>query len=97
MGKHWPWLMEMHLFYFETDTTMQLLDKAGFNILRTEKYVHYVSIHYLAGKIIAILPDWLDKPLNIARSVMPKKIMIPISFGDIKLYICKKEKPVGSM
>ena len=97
MGKHWPWLMEMHLFYYKTDTTVQLLNKAGFNILRTEKYIHYVSIHYLVGKIIAILPDWLEKPFNIARSVMPQKIMIPISFGDIKLYICKKEKPIGSM
>ena len=97
MGKHWPWLMGMHLFYFENNTTMHLLDKAGFNILITEKYVHYVSIHYLAGKLIAILPDWLEKPLNIARSVTSRNIMIPISFGDIKLYICKKKKPVRSL
>ena len=96
MGKHWPWLMEMHLFYYKTDTIVQLLNKAGFNILKTGKYIHYVSIHYLLGKIIAILPDCLEKPLNIARSVTPQKIMIPISFGDIKLYICKKDKPAIS-
>ena len=47
--------------------------------------------------MIAILPNWLEKPLNIARNVTSKKIMIPISFGDIKLYICKKEKIVSSM
>jgi len=92
MGKHWPWLMEMHLFYYKTDTTEQLLNKAGFKILKSEKYKHYVSIHYLAGKIIAILPSWLEKTLSIARRAMPQKIMIPISFGDIKLYICEKEK-----
>ena len=92
MGKHWPWLMEMHLFYYKTDTTEQLLNKAGFKILGAEKYKHYVSIHYLAGKIIAILPSWLEKTLSIARRAMPQKIMIPISFGDIKLYICEKEK-----
>jgi len=97
MGKHWPWLMEMHLFYYKTDTTEQLLNKAGIKILATEKYIHYVSIHYLVGKIIAILPGWLEKPLNIARSAMPQKIMIPISFGDIKLYICEKEKSIGRM
>ena len=65
-------------------------------MLRTEKYIHYVSIHYLVKKTIAILPDWLEIPLNIARIVMPQKMLIPISFGDIKLYICKKEKPVVS-
>jgi len=97
MGKHWPLLMEMHLFYYKTDTTEQLLNKAGIKILATEKYIHYVSIHYLVGKIIAILPGWLEKPLNIARSAMPQKIMIPISFGDIKLYICEKEKSIGRM
>jgi len=46
----------------------------------------------LAGKIIAILPSCLEKTLSIARRAMPQKIMIPISFGDIKLYICEKEK-----
>jgi hypothetical protein len=49
------------------------------------------------GKIIAILPDWIGKPLNVARSAMPQKIMIPISFGDIKLYICEKEKSIDRM
>ena len=97
MGKHWPWLMEMHLFYYKTDTTEQLLNKAGFKILGSEKYTHYVSIHYLVGKIIAILPGWLERPLNIARSAMPQKIMIPISFGDIKLYIFEKEISIGRM
>ena len=91
MGKHWPWLMEMHLFYYKTDTTEQLLNKAGFNILRTEKYIHYVSIQYLFRKIIAILPEWLEITLNIVKVAMPQKIMVPISFGDIKLYICEKQ------
>ena len=97
MGKHWPWLMEMHLFYYKTDTTEQLLNKAGFKILESEKYVHYVSIHYLVGKIIAILPSWLEKTLSILRRAIPQKIMIPISFGDIKLYICEKEKQISGM
>ena len=95
MGKHWPWLMDMHLFYFKSDTTEQLLNKAGFKIIESEKYIHYVSIHYLFGKIIAILPGWLEKPLNFARNALSQKIVIPISFGDIKLYICEKENSVN--
>ena len=92
MGKHWPWLMEMHLFYYKSDTTEQLLNKAGFKIIESEKYIHYVSIHYLFGKIIAILPEWLEKPLNFVSDALPQKIVIPISFGDIKLYIWRKRK-----
>ena len=60
----------------------------------SKKYKHYVSIHYLAGKKIAILASWLEKTLNVARSTMPQKIMIPISFGGIKLYVCEKEKQI---
>ena len=52
--------------------------------------ITYVSIHYLFGKIIAILPKWLEKPLDYFSSFLPQKIVIPISFGDIKLYICEK-------
>jgi hypothetical protein len=49
----------------------------------------------LFGKIIAILPEWLEKPLNFVSDALPQKIVIPISFGDIKLYICEKEKSVN--
>jgi len=87
--------MEMHLFYYKSDTTEQLLNKAGFKIIESEKYIHYVSIHYLFEKIIAILPEWLEKPLNFVSDALPQKIVIPISFGDIKLYICEKEKSVN--
>jgi len=90
MGKHWPWLMEMHLFYYKNDTIEQLLNKAGFKIIESEKYVHYISINYLSGKIIAILPKSLEKFLKFAINTLSQKILIPISFGDIKLYICKK-------
>ena len=86
--------MEMHLFYFKSDTTEQLLNKAGFKIIDSDKYIHYVSIHYFFGKIIAMLPEWLEKPLSYVNNVLPQKVVFPISFGDIKLYICQKEQSV---
>ena len=59
----------------------------------SKKYKHYVSIHYLAGQIIAIFASWLEKHLMLQEALCRKKI-IPISFGDIKLYICEKEKQI---
>ena len=91
MGKHWPWLMDMHLFYFNSNTTEQFLNRAGFKIIRVEKYVHYISIQYLAEKINAILPYGLGNPFYFIRKVMPQHLLVPFSFGDIKLYICVKE------
>ena len=91
MGKRWPWLMDMHLFYFNSNTTEQFLNKAGFKIIRVERYVHYISIQYFAEKINAILPYGLGSPFYFIRKVMPQYLLVPFSFGDIKLYICVKE------
>ncbi len=90
MGKYWPWLMEMHLFYFSSNTTEQFLNRAGFKIIKAENYVHYVSVPYLLEKFNAILPNWLGAPLNRIRKILPKQLLLPFSFGDIKIYICEK-------
>jgi len=91
MGKRWPWLMEMHLFYFNSNTTEQFLSRAGFKIIRAERYVHYMSIPYLAEKINAILPYGLGSPFYLIRKLLPQHLFVPFSFGDIKLYICVKD------
>jgi len=91
MGKRWPWLMDMHLFYFNSNTTEQFLNRTGFKIIKTERYVHYISIPYLAEKIHAILPYWIGSTFNLIIKVLPKNLLVPFSFGDIKLYICVKE------
>jgi len=91
MGKRWPWLMDMHLFYFNSKTTEQFLNRAGFKIIRSERYVHYISIPYLAEKINAILPYGLGRPFYLIGKVLPQHLLVPFSFGDIKLYICVKE------
>ncbi len=92
MGKHWPWLMDMHLFYFNRNTTEQFLNRAGFKIVRAHRHVHYISIQYFAEKINAILPYKLGSPFYFIRKVMPQNLLVPFSFGDIKIYICVKEQ-----
>jgi len=81
----------MHLFYFNSNTTEQFLNRAGFKIIRAERYVHYISIPYLAEKINAILPWGLGRPFYLIRKVVPQQLLVPFSLGDIKLYICLKE------
>jgi len=91
MGNYWPWLMDMHLFYFNSNTTEQLLNKTGFKIIKVESYVHYISVPYLAEKINAILPFGLGSPFYLIRKVFPQQLLVPFSFGDIKIYICVKK------
>ncbi|HSP81178.1 MAG TPA: class I SAM-dependent methyltransferase, partial [Myxococcaceae bacterium] len=42
MGARWPWLMDMHLFYFSRATLTMLLEEAGFRVVDEGNYTHVV-------------------------------------------------------
>lgn len=89
-GKYWPWLMDMHIFYFSPDVLKQMFEKAGFELIHTDKYVHYATLKYLFKKISSIHFFGIHHIASIFVPLMPKSFMLPISFGDIKLYIARK-------
>ena len=90
MGSKWPWFMDMHLFYFENNTLKNMLRSEGLEIINTQNYVHYASLQYLGGKIKKILPKFITIPFSKLLSILPSSLVLPFSFGDIKLYVCKK-------
>lgn len=92
-GKRWPWLMDMHLFYFTPDVLKQMFEKAGFEVIYTGRYVHYVTLRYLFKKLSAIPVFGLNRIISIFVPLMPKSILLPISFGDIKLFVARKRMP----
>ncbi|GAB5450429.1 MAG: hypothetical protein Hals2KO_07570 [Halioglobus sp.] len=87
----WPWLINMHLFYFDRATLEDLLDRAGFTLVHTGPYVHYARANYVYSKGLYILPGFLRAPLAIFARLIPDRIMLPISFGDIKLFVARKK------
>lgn len=89
MGRRWPWIMEMHLFYFDSAVLQQMLQDAGFDVIYVEPYCHYASLRYIYQKICAALPKSLGTALLIGNKLIPEWV-VPINFGDIKLYVCKK-------
>jgi dolichol-phosphate mannosyltransferase len=97
-GKHWPWLMDMHLFYFTETTIRNVLAETGFEIVESMKYCHIVTFEYLLGKL-----GTLGVPLvgGLAPTVSKfdwSRTEIPFRFGDIKLFVCRKieDAPVRS-
>jgi SAM-dependent methyltransferase len=51
MGRRWPWLMKMHLYYFDRPSIRRYLDLAGFDVLEIRTYRHVVSLNYLRYKL----------------------------------------------
>jgi 2-polyprenyl-3-methyl-5-hydroxy-6-metoxy-1,4-benzoquinol methylase len=89
-GRRWPWLMDMHLFYFSPDLLAQMFEKAGFELVHVDKYVHYATLKYLFRKIGSLPLYGFDKIISLFIPVIPSSIMVPVSFGDIKLFIGRK-------
>lgn len=87
----WPWLMNMHLFYFDHSTVEDLLNRAGFSLVHSDSYVHYARAGYVYTRGLHVLPEFLRRPLSLFGKLIPENLMLPISFGDIKLFIAHKK------
>jgi dolichol-phosphate mannosyltransferase len=90
-GHRWPWLMDMHLHYFDRHVIKDLLSRAGLDLIRVESYTHYARVAYAVRGVARLLPKWMEGPLNGLAHIFPAKLMLPITFGDIKLYIARKK------
>lgn len=92
LGKNWPWIMPMHLYYFDSKGLEVMFKDAGFKITAIKSYRHYASIRYIYQKLCYIFPERITNLLLKLEKVIPN-IIIPVTLGDIKLYIaCKKKK-----
>ncbi len=83
MGRHWPWYMEMHLFYFSRHTLRQMLDKAGFRVLWMKAQGRYLQAGYLASRITALAPA-IGTPLeSLTTRLKLRKVPLRINLGDL--------------
>lgn len=90
LGKRWPWLMDMHIYYFDPRTIEQMLKKTGFRIIHSCNYTHVITLDYLLLKL-ENMSVWGAGILGkILGAIGAKNIRIPVSFGDIKLFVAEK-------
>lgn len=89
MGKRWPWIMEMHLYYFTPQVLKEMLQESGLTLIHVDKYRHYASMRYIFKKLIYALPQPSHQFLSKLEVLIPDWI-IPVTLGDIKLFVAKK-------
>ncbi len=51
LGARWPWLMEMHLYYFSRRTLRHMLEHAGFQWVQSEPQGRYLRLSYLVTRV----------------------------------------------
>jgi 2-polyprenyl-3-methyl-5-hydroxy-6-metoxy-1,4-benzoquinol methylase len=83
MGSRWPWLMEMHIYYFSRRTLKQMLEKAGFTVIRAEPQGRYLRLGYFATRIGGFSP-LLGRLLGRLFGVLHlNETPVPLNFGDL--------------
>lgn len=91
MGHRWPWLMEMHLFFFSQRTLKQMVEKIGYQVIHSSPQGRYTRLGYLVTRVrafsrpIAGLMGFLVQGLNL------KGIAVPINLGDLFTLYARKE------
>jgi 2-polyprenyl-3-methyl-5-hydroxy-6-metoxy-1,4-benzoquinol methylase len=90
MGGRWPWLMEMHLYYFTRRTLTKLVEKAGFRVLAVKPQGRYLRLGYLATRVAAFsqplgnMLQWLFDRLHLTERA------VPINLGDLVTIYARK-------
>lgn len=91
MGARWPWLMEMHLYYFSPRSLGGMIEQIGF---RTERVIYqgrYLRLGYLTTRVapysrkLSRLMNWTADRLNLCE------LPVPINFGDLFTIFARKK------
>ena len=83
MGGRWPWLMEMHIYYFTRRTLKAMLEQAGFMVVRIEPQGRYLRLGYFATRIGGFSP-LLGRLLGrMFRLLRVSELPLPLNFGDL--------------
>lgn len=95
LGRQWPWIMEMHIYYFTQELLCRWLDEAGFDVVDVSPYRNWVTLRYLGEKIVAIFPPPISSIFRPLTRLLPVWVVIPFSLGDIKLFVARKRETIA--
>jgi len=96
MGRRWPWLMDMHVQYFNRNTLKKMLEGAGFEVVWIGAQGRYLTLGYLASRV-----GGLSEPLGRLISSAVKKIgisqvTVPVNFGDLFTVYARRPSPISN-
>ena len=89
-GSRWPWLMDMHLYYFGKRTLRRMLSDHGYNVVWDGAQRRYLSLGYLASRVVGMngalgrLSHALVSGLGLSHSA------ISVNFGGLRMYISQR-------
>ncbi len=84
MGARWPWLMEMHIYYFSRRTLAAMQEKAGFEVMRAVAQGRYLRLGYFATRLGGLLGQPVGRAFGgLFKLLRLSQAAIPINLGDL--------------
>jgi SAM-dependent methyltransferase len=83
MGTRWPWLMEMHVYYFSRRTLGAMLERAGFRVARIRPQGRFLRLKYLTTRLRPYSVPLADLVDGVAGFTGLDRVPLPINFGDL--------------
>lgn len=90
LGENWPWMMDMHLHYFDIPSIIDLLRDSGFRVVEIRPYSHIIPLQYFLSKMDSITGLNIHEKISKLLPNSLRKKHIKFCFGDIKMYTCVK-------
>jgi len=83
MGHRWPWLMEMHLYYFSRHTLFEMLGRAGFQPLKAEAQGRYLHLGYLLSRLEALGAPGMRALQRLLAQMGLDSVAVFVNLGDL--------------
>jgi 2-polyprenyl-3-methyl-5-hydroxy-6-metoxy-1,4-benzoquinol methylase len=96
LRERWPWLMDMHLYYFDEEIVGDMLAKAGFALKHVGTYCHIITADYFMGKLASLGVPGARFARRVVRSTPLRRVYIPFRFGDIQLFVAEKVRDLDN-
>jgi 2-polyprenyl-3-methyl-5-hydroxy-6-metoxy-1,4-benzoquinol methylase len=91
LGNHWPWLMDMHLYYFSQKTLSKMIQKSGFHVEWSGAQGRYLRLGYISSRLAGFNQHLGNISSTIFNRFNLNHMAIPINFGD--LFTVYAQKP----
>ena len=92
LGRRWPWLMDMHLYYFSQKTLAAMLQKAGYELIWSGTQGRYLRMGYLTTRLGGFNERLGSWSAGFVERLKLGETAIPVNSGDLFTIIARRPK-----
>jgi len=83
LGARWPWLMDMHLYYFSRRTLAAMLRQSGLEVVWSGAQGRFLRLGYLATRVRGLSRPLGNVTVGLVNALNLREVAVPVNFGDL--------------